>query len=375
MTGTLRVDPVCDPGVHLTGVDIRLTGTATGPWENAATTINGAWNGGDTDPCDASTIIQNDPAFPTTGTFVVSMIRMDDGRDAVRLVRMPTGYGYIFGPRGSVFSPSEGEAGSAGESGAAADSGEADLKITEIVVPTGMRPGMTADIQAKFINQGSGSAGPFSLFGYAFAADDYQYSLQSEDVPISGLAAGETKTATLTMRIPADAPSGSWDVKVAVDNSNFSDGGAVVETDENNNERWKRDVLGPEEAAPASQGKADLQVTGVGDLPLEATAGAGSITFTMGLKNAGTASANGFYVSFYLSGDRDITIDDIYLGYGVVDLAAGESKSGPVPVQVPADVLPGMYFVGVIANPRGTVDEQDETNNAAASEEQVLILG
>lgn len=101
---------------------------------------------------------------------------------------------------------------------------------------------MTAEIEVTFTNKGDGAAGPFSLYGYAFAVQNYQYSLESDAVPIPGLAAGETQTKTLTISIPSDAPSGPWDVEVAIDNSNFSDTGSVMETDENNNEKWKTNV-------------------------------------------------------------------------------------------------------------------------------------
>ena len=118
----------------------------------------------------------------------------------------------------------------------------ADLTIKELSIPTGMKPGMTAEIEVTFTNKGDGNAGPFSLYGYAFAKENYQYSLESEAVPIPGLAAGETQTKNLIISIPSDAPSGPWDVEVAIDNSNFSDTGSVMETDENNNEEWKTNV-------------------------------------------------------------------------------------------------------------------------------------
>jgi hypothetical protein len=62
----------------------------------------------------------------------ISMIETDDGKDAVRLVRMPTGYGYIFGSKGVVY---------AGGGG-----GGVDLKIVDLSVPTGIVPGMGAEI-------------------------------------------------------------------------------------------------------------------------------------------------------------------------------------------------------------------------------------
>lgn len=99
VAGTLSVDPVCEDYVHLTGVRLSLTGTATGPWENSATTITGTWTGGDLYPCTGE-FITGDPAYPTTGTFTISMTT-SGGKNVVRLVRMPTGYGYIFPATGN----------------------------------------------------------------------------------------------------------------------------------------------------------------------------------------------------------------------------------------------------------------------------------
>lgn len=104
VTGSLSVDRVCEPYVHLTGVRLSLTGTASGPWEDRSTTIAGAWTGGDLNPCTGE-YITGDPAYPNAGTFTISMIQ-SGGKDAVRLVRMPTGYGYIFQAKGSRVTPS-----------------------------------------------------------------------------------------------------------------------------------------------------------------------------------------------------------------------------------------------------------------------------
>ena len=240
VTGNLLVSPVCEQGMHLTGVDIDLKGSATGPWENAATTVVGDWSGGDTDPCDASSTIRDDPLYPNEGSFTISMTKTDDGKDAVRLVRMPTGYGYLFGPKGSVY----------------------------------LGPEAGAPAQGK-----TGSAGS----------------------------------------------------------------------------------------------KVDLVVVSIHDEPGQAAPSSDQLTFTMELKNLGTVEAKGFNVGFYLSPDRSITADDIYIGYGVVDLKPGESRSGPVPCKIPADLTPGLYYIGVIADPQEKVPESDETNNAKATEDPVRI--
>jgi C1A family cysteine protease len=127
-----------------------------------------------------------------------------------------------------------------------------DLTIKDVSVSTGIKPGMTAEIVVKFTNVGDDDAGPFSLFGYAFNVGDYQYMLKSE-VPISGLKGGETQTKTLTIAVPPDAPSGPWDVQVAIDNQDYSGQGSVVEENENNNEKWVRNIAEPSQETGVPQ--------------------------------------------------------------------------------------------------------------------------
>ncbi|TRZ66935.1 MAG: hypothetical protein D4Q77_03935 [Methanothrix sp.] len=374
VTGNLFVSPVCEPGMHLTGVDIDLAGTASGPWENPDTTIGGDWSGGDTDPCDGSTTIKDNPLYPNDGTFTISMTKTNDGMDAVRLVRMPTGYGYLFGSRGSVYD-------GVGGSGSGSAGGGVDLKIVDLSVSTGIGPGKMTKVLVTFANVGSTPAGPFNLYGYALPN---QNNLVYRSDPVSvqeGLGAGKTKSVTLSISIPSDAPGVPYDVKVAVDNSNYAGSGDVSETNENNNEKWKIKVQGPDGGASAEDkagtagSKVDLVVSEVREDPNQAAAASDQLTFTMELKNLGTAKEMGFYVGFYLSFDRTITPDDIYIGYGVVDLGPGESRSGPVPCLIPADITPGLYYIGVIADPQEKVAESDETNNARATDEPVRIPG
>jgi subtilase family serine protease len=99
---------------------------------------------------------------------------------------------------------------------------------------------------------------------------------------------------------------------VAIDNSNFAGTGDVIETNGNNNEKWKTNVLEPEGTSTGS--KVDLVVSEVREDPNQETTVSDNLTFLMELKNVGTAPAQGFYVGFYLSPDQSITTDDIYIG-------------------------------------------------------------
>lgn len=353
--GELHVNPVCGQNIRLTGVHLKLSGSATGPWEDKATTITGDWTGGDLDPCSGSTIT-GDPSYPNEGRFSIS-IEESGGEGNVRLVRMPTGYGYVFKAKEVVLSDSSSDL--------------PDLMITDISVPTGIGPGMKANIVATFRNDGSSDAGPFKLYGYAIPSQDYKKMYESEPVEVQGLEAGKAAEATIPISIPANAPAGTFDIKLAIDNSNYAGPGDVLEKNENNNEKWKRKVSGPEAKTQAGE-QADLTVTEV-TYDQNQVQASDKLTFIMGLKNLGGTQAKGFNVGFYLSTDRDITTDDIYIGYGVVDLEPGESKSGPVPCSLPADLAPGFYYIGVIADPQQKLAESDETNNVGSTEEPIFV--
>ena len=243
----------------------------------------------------------------------------------------------------------------------------------DLSVPKGIGPGMKAEIVVTFENNGAAAAGPFKLYGYAFPnQNNLIYS--SDPVPIQDLKPGETRSVTIGISIPSNAPKVPYDVKVAIDNSNYAGSGDVVETNENNNELWKRKVSGPE-GGSSTDSKADLVVSEVRVDPNHATTSSDpdKLTFLMELKNLGKTKAKGFYTGFYLSADPSITTDDIYIGYGIVDLEPGESRSGPIPCKIPADIAPGLYYIGVIADPLEKVAESDETNNARATDEPVLI--
>jgi hypothetical protein len=103
--GTLYCDSVCKEDVHLSGTDIKFTGTVIGGnWEGLSTTINGQWTGGEW-ICDPSNIIKNDPNFPNQGILTIYMTQDKDGKHII-LDKQRGEYYYIFGPSGRTYVPS-----------------------------------------------------------------------------------------------------------------------------------------------------------------------------------------------------------------------------------------------------------------------------
>ncbi len=92
-----------------------------------------------------------------------------------------------------------------------------------------------------------------------------------------------------------------------------------------------------------------------------------TVTVSTTVRNQGQAVSGVFRVGIYLSADNTIGAGDRYVGETVVsDLGAGSQTVLDIPVQVPAEVLPGGYFWGVIADYSDDVLEFNETNNALA---------
>ncbi|HAK61253.1 MAG TPA: hypothetical protein DCO77_12885, partial [Nitrospiraceae bacterium] len=91
----------------------------------------------------------------------------------------------------------------------------------------------------------------------------------------------------------------------------------------------------------------------------------GKISITITVTNAGPGDAKEFYVGLYLSDDITITTEDEFLVAGFVSaLSAGESWTREIEATIPADIRPGLYYLGAIADYREDQIEADEYNNS-----------
>jgi hypothetical protein len=119
-----------------------------------------------------------------------------------------------------------------------------------------------------------------------------------------------------------------------------------------------------------------VTLTGVPDLVAASVSGStsgtpgGQMTISYTVTNAGTGSAqNYFFINVYLSPDPVITSADYSVVGGIhPPLAPGASivKSNQA-ATIPANIPPGTYYIGVVADSYGNyVVESNESNNAAA---------
>jgi len=117
----------------------------------------------------------------------------------------------------------------------------------------------------------------------------------------------------------------------------------------------------------------DLVITAVSG-PAEAIRGQPvSVLYTVG--NQGKAGAGAFKIGIYLSKDRTIKPgqDRLIGSRKVPGQAAGASSTATTKVKIPADVTPGAYYLGAVADYGGSVAEGGEDNNAMASKKTVQI--
>jgi hypothetical protein len=134
-------------------------------------------------------------------------------------------------------------------------------------------------------------------------------------------------------------------------------------------QNWKADYECPE---PES----DLGDDGGSgsDLP-ERTFTLHPIEWPFVVRNFGVRPASGFRVRLYLSGDDKITPQDHFLGEG--EVPAGLACFEPVVVdiqgRVPADVEPGLYYVGWVIDPGENVRESNELNNIGVVSRKIEV--
>ena len=118
----------------------------------------------------------------------------------------------------------------------------------------------------------------------------------------------------------------------------------------------------------------DLLITSVSS-PASGTAGE-MIEVAATVLNQGQDAA-GFWLGFFLSKDKIITLDDINTGYGctVGALANGSSFTCSGSIKIPENTPDGDYYLGAFADENQQVDESIEHNNGLAAAHAITIGG
>jgi subtilase family serine protease len=224
-----------------------------------------------------------------------------------------------------------------------------DLVVSAFTVPA--KGGGSVSVSDTTTNSGTASAGTTFTRFYLSSNSTWDGSdtlLQgSHSVP--ALAAGTSHTATTTVIIPVNTPSGTYYVIARADAD-----GAVAETQEGNN------VL----ARPIQIG-GDLIVTAL-SFPAKVGAGATAVV-TDTITNQGGADVASSLTQYYLSTDAQLTAGDTLLSgtRDVPALAAGQASTGSTNVFIPSSMPIGSYYLFVKADASSAVPETSEANNTA----------
>ena len=240
----------------------------------------------------------------------------------------------------------------------------ADLEETAITNPPASgRPGTTFPATDTATNTGGVGTGRESITRYYLSANTSfevtDIELRARTVP--ALAPSGTSTDTKTLKIPTDAPVGTYYLLVCADTTSV-----VVESDEADNCRASSTTI--------VVGWPDMVITSVTNPPAS-VAVSGSFTMGSTAKNNGTVGAGPSGTRYYLSLDGVKDGGDTLLTgvQSVGALAAGASLAGSRSVTVPGPTTPGTYTVLACANDTGAVSELDTTNNCTASATTVTV--
>jgi subtilase family serine protease len=225
-----------------------------------------------------------------------------------------------------------------------------DLDITALSAPTTAGAGESITITETTKNQGGGTTEPTLTQFYLSsnsALDSADTLIGSRSVP--ALAAGAASSASTTVAIPQDTPSGYWYIIAKADGEEV-----VTETSETNNTSARSIKVGPDLAIPSLSA------------PTSARAGQ-NITIADSVKNIGGAPASGSLTRLYLSTNTTIDASDTLIGSrNVPALASGATSSGSTSVTIPPGTAAGTWYIVAMADSEEVVTETSETNNTYA---------
>lgn len=227
-----------------------------------------------------------------------------------------------------------------------------DLLVVAMTAPAIAGPDTDIVVTDTTKNQGTGPSLP-SETGFYWSTNT---TLDAGDTwlgsrPVSSLGPGVTNVASTTLHLPTSIATGSYYVLAKADWESV-----VNEGVETNNVRTSGVIkVGP-----------DLIVSAIA-IPASAAPGA-TISVADSTRNQGAGAAASSSTGFYLSANLSIGPTDSFIGSRPVgELAPNGNAAASTPLQIPADTLPGSYYVIGRADWNNAVAETTETNNSKAS--------
>jgi subtilisin family serine protease/uncharacterized membrane protein len=233
-----------------------------------------------------------------------------------------------------------------------------DLIVSALTVPPTAAAGSTIVVADTITNQGAGAVGASAtrFFLSTDAVLDAGDPALGPGRAVPGLAAGGASAGATTLTVPPGTAPGSYYLVAKADGD-----GVVEETLETNNALARPLAIGP-----------DLTISA---MTVVSTAAAGStVTVSETVANQGAASAGVSTTRFYLSVNVLFDAGDRLLdgSRAVAALPAGSTSAGTTSIVIPADTVPGTYYLFAVADADGGVSEGIESNNVRWRAIQVL---
>ena len=233
----------------------------------------------------------------------------------------------------------------------------ADLVIEDLTVAVGdFEPGQKVPVSLLVANRGLAAAEQSRIKYYVsrdtiFDSND-RYGGYDR---VTALAVDEVGEESANPRVPADATGGVWYVLVVADANN-----EVVEQEEDNNVTAVPFMVNVDN--PGAE-LADIFIHDVviSDVYVAANT---KIDLSLSLTNSGLLDAESTRVKFYLSPDEHYDATDDYLDYrDAKALALGETSMIEAGLRIPHGLAQGTWYLLIVADVNGAVEEQYESNN------------
>jgi subtilase family serine protease len=227
--------------------------------------------------------------------------------------------------------------------------------MTTVVLPDRVHPGLSFPVRFAVSNSGTAAAAGSRVRIYLSpdptrSADDVLLRTRW----VEPIAPGASQWHTLGEIVPDTVKPGAYYLLLVLDADDV-----VSEVNERNNVTASAVVVVKPTPIP------DLVTTGV-SIPAVLTRGV-EFPVRFNVANKGTGASQPSRLRIYLSPDRAMSSSDVILrSRGISSLPPGTTQAHAVGEIIPLGVKPGSYYVLLVVDTGGVVNEYNEGNNTAA---------
>ncbi|MBI4850705.1 MAG: hypothetical protein HY819_02645 [Acidobacteria bacterium] len=231
-----------------------------------------------------------------------------------------------------------------------------DLRVSNFrVSPASTTPGDTVRLDFTVSNLGSASAAAhveeIRLSTDPILGNNDDVLIRTEQTSV--LMPNDSSRLSIDIRIPTNISPGSYLLGVIADARNI-----VTESDETNNTSSMSITV---------SGSLDIEIANLSLTP-STGASATQVAVSFQLINRGSLNSPSVQVEVRFSPDQNITNADALLAsLNSNTISAGQTATLNATVTIPAGTAPGRFFIGVVADPRDTINETNESNNTTTS--------